>query len=197
MVAIQKRFDDKDLQVGNGNNFYVGEGWREVMITEIELADAYVEGKPQDLLIHGVVTKGEFAHTDVNIRLSINDETFTPSGKITWAKMAHISLNQICKACGHETIPYANLDVLKRKKLNVKFVIKKGSQMKDEFGNPAYDEQGQPKLYEDTSQAREYKAIPAAATTPAAPAPAQPQQQPMQPQAPQPVAPALDDEIPF
>lgn len=201
MVQIQKRFEDNELNI-SGGSFYVGEGWRQTMITNIELVNSYTDGKPQDLLISGVVIEGEFKHTDVDMRLSVNDENLTPSGKISWAKMAHISLKAISVAAGLPSIPYANMDVLKGKKINVKYVIKKGNQKKDEYENPVYGVDGQPELYPDSSQARDFKAIPQASSQqtmqPAAPSP-QPVAQPIQPQAPQQPMPANveSDEIPF
>jgi hypothetical protein len=219
VLAIEKKFEDNELKTGN--NFYVPDGWYKAMLIGVRLEDSpFDQTKPQDLVFTGVITEGEFQHTEFDIRLSINDETSVPNSKTanyTWAKKAHSNLLEISHAAGFQTTPYSDLEQLLKKRIMVEFASKPGNQVMDQNGNPVYKEDGTPETYPPRSFSKKYKKIPAVAgaATPATPAaqpvaqqqpPAQPPvaqpvqqqpaQQPMQPQQPaQPIA--LDDEIPF
>jgi hypothetical protein len=189
VLAIQQKFTPEELVMGGGDNFFVSEGWHETMITSLEMADAFTQGKPQDLLIHGVITSGQYAHVEPIIRLGINDDTPLPSGKSTWSKIGHSALNKIALACGLPSIPYADLEQLRNKKIMVKYVTQKGKEKKDASGF------GTGEYWDDTSAARDYKAVPAVATA-VTPAQVAAQPAPAQPTAPLPAA-VASDSIPF
>ena len=207
VLAIAKKFEDSELK--GGNNFFVNPGWHHTMLTSVELADNLKGAEyPQDLLLKGVITKGDNQHDEFDIRLSINDDSPIPNGRngVTWAKMAYKNLYEISQAVNLPTVPYSSLESLLKKPLMIEFTTKKGKPITDAQGNPQYNEDGTPQAYPDSSYAKKFKAAPAvAAGAPAAPAPATPRnvpevdpfKQPAQPTPPVNTGPVLDDEIPF
>lgn len=200
MVALPEVKTLDEAIIKSNNNFLVPDGWHKVVLIKSGMEDGFLQGSPQDLVFHGVITHGEAKDSEFEIRCGILNHTpiKADNPSFTWSTAGYSTLGHISKALGDGSTPQTS-EQLHNRPLMIRTETKEG--------NLYTDKSGEQRKGWDKSIIKEYKALPEgsataqpapmAAPTPAQQAPSAEAHQPTAQQNPFAAPTAENDEIPF
>jgi len=160
MVALPKVHKVEDVITTSNSNVHVPDGDYVGVIVSGEMSKSpFGENKPDDLLLKVAITQGEYAHTIIEHRLGILDESpiKADNPQFTWARAAYGTLAQISKAFGMENTPSDTTEIM-NKPVMFTTATRKGKDKETGAHKPQWD----------STFIKQYKAVPSGGVAPQA-----------------------------